>query len=62
MPLDLASFFIKLLSEPGDIIYDPFGGSNTTGKAAELNGRRWVISELSEEYLHGSKGRFTEEI
>jgi DNA modification methylase len=62
MPMDLASFFIKFLSEPGDIVYDPFGGSNTTGKAAEQNGRRWVISELSEEYLHGSKGRFTEEI
>ena len=34
MPLGLAAFFVDFLSEPSDLIFDPFGGSNTTGFAA----------------------------
>src|SRR5262249_7738282 len=46
------------LTEPGDLIVDPFGGSNMTGAMAEELGRRWSISELRREYLDGSLGRF----
>jgi hypothetical protein len=35
MQMGLASFFIQFLTNPGDIVFDPFGGSNTTGFAAE---------------------------
>src|SRR5205807_2184345 len=35
MPIDIPEFFIKFLTSPGDIIIDPFAGSNTTGEAAE---------------------------
>jgi len=31
MPAGLASFFVKFLSDPGDLVLDPFAGSNTTG-------------------------------
>jgi site-specific DNA-methyltransferase (cytosine-N4-specific) len=58
MQLGLASFFIQFLTKPGDIVFDPFGGSNTTGYAAEKLKRRWVSVEASEEYARGSKGRF----
>ena len=34
MPSDLAKFFIKFLTVAGDVVLDPFGGSNTTGAAA----------------------------
>lgn len=59
MPLGLAEFFIKFLTEPEDLVLDPFGGSNTTGAAAELLGRRWVTIEPTLEYIKGSVGRFS---
>jgi len=54
----LAGFFIKLLSGPGDLVLDPFAGSNTTGSVAEVLGRQWVGVEASAEYVQGSRGRF----
>jgi len=58
MQIELPTFFIKFLTEPGDTILDPFGGSNTTGKAAETLGRHWVSIEPNEEYILGSMARF----
>ena len=58
MQMGLAGFFIEFLTEPGDLILDPFGGSNTTGYAAETLKRRWISVEASMEYALGSKGRF----
>ena len=58
MPLPLASFFIEFLTEPGDIVFDPFAGSNTSGYCAELLGRRWVSMEINEEYGKQSRIRF----
>lgn len=59
-PRDFADFFIKFLTDPGDVVLDPFAGSNTTGWAAERLRRRWISFELREEYLEGSKLRFVE--
>jgi len=58
MQRELAAFFIKFLTEPGDVVLDPFAGSNTTGAAAESLGRRWVAMEANEEYVNASFGRF----
>lgn len=57
-PSAIPEFFIKLLTEPGDLVVDIFGGSNTTGKAAESLGRQWVTFELSQEYVANSVLRF----
>jgi len=57
-PPEVPEFLIKLLTEPGDLVLDPFGGSNVTGAVAEVLGRAWVTSELRHEYLDGSVGRF----
>ncbi|GHU18217.1 methyltransferase [Betaproteobacteria bacterium] len=62
MPTNLARFFIKFLTEPGDIVLDPFGGSNTTGAAAEELERFWISIEVSEDYIKGSRGRFGSQI
>ena len=62
MPTELAQFFIKYLTEPGDIVLDPFGGSNTTGAAAEGLKRFWISIEASEDYIKGSRGRFGDRI
>lgn len=61
MNIGLPEFFIKLLSKPGDLIFDPFAGSNTTGAAAEKLKRRWIAVEAREDYVHGSVGRFVKE-
>lgn len=58
MPADLAKFFIKFLTVAGDVVLDPFGGSNTTGAAAEELDRFWISIETSEDYIKGSQGRF----
>lgn len=57
-PADLPRFFINFLTEPGDLVLDPFAGSNVTGATAEEEHRRWIAIELSEEYLAGARFRF----
>jgi hypothetical protein len=59
MPIGLPEFFIKFLTEPDDLVLDPFAGSNTTGAAAEYLGRHWLSIELQAEYVAGSRGRFS---
>lgn len=58
MPIDLANFFITFLTDKDDLVLDPFGGSCTTGKSAELLNRKWLCVEPKKEYLIGAKGRF----
>jgi DNA modification methylase len=60
MPQGLAEFFIKFLTDEGDLVFDPFGGSNTTGSAAENLGRCWLATEPNVKYISGSLGRFKE--
>jgi len=58
MQSDLAAFFVQFLTGPGDLVLDPFAGSNTTGAVAEALGRKWIAVEANKEYALGSKGRF----
>jgi DNA modification methylase len=57
-PSVLPRFFVKMLTDPEDIVCDPFGGSLTTGIVAEDLGRRWIAGEMEEEYLRAGKFRF----
>lgn len=57
-PAALPEFFIKLLTEPGSLVLDPFAGSNTTGAVAERLHRRWVAAELEPKYVETSRVRF----
>lgn len=57
-PAQLPEFFIKLVTEPGDLIVDPFAGSNTTGAVAQHLGRRWIAVDQVPEYLLASSFRF----
>lgn len=58
MPPDLAKFFINFLTVEGDLVFDPFSGSNTTGRVAEDLKRRWVSVEIDKEYAMASMSRF----
>jgi DNA modification methylase len=57
-PEELPEFFIRFLTEPRQLVVDPFAGSNTTGRVAESLERRWVSVEISAEYVAGSRLRF----
>lgn len=57
-PSRLPEFFIKMLTEPGDLVLDIFAGSNTTGQVAEAERRRWLAFEQSREYVGSSAFRF----
>lgn len=57
-PAGLPEFFIKMLTDEGDLVVDPFAGSNVTGEVCERLKRRWIATEIIEEYLEGSKFRF----
>jgi len=59
-PLALPEFFINFLTEKGDVVLDPFAGSNVTGEACEKMERRWIAIETVEDYLVGSRFRFDE--
>lgn len=58
MPLELARRLIAFLSQEGETIFDPFGGSSTTGKAAEELGRQWITTEAAREYVEAARLRF----
>src|SRR6266851_9359335 len=49
-PLSLPTFFIKLLTRPGQLVFDPFAGTGTTCVAAELCDRKWLGAELDSTY------------
>ncbi len=57
-PSALPEFFIKFLTDPGDLVVDPFAGSNTTGAVAEGLDRRWLAFELEPKYVENSRLRF----
>jgi DNA modification methylase len=59
-PAGLPEFFVKFLTTPGDLVLDPFAGSNVTGEVCEGLDRRWIAIDLVENYLRGSKFRFDE--
>lgn len=58
MPRHIVEFFIKFLTDEGDLVLDPFAGSNTTGSVAEDMGRRWLSAEAVWSYASSSIARF----
>ncbi len=57
-PAALPEFFVKFLTKAGDLVLDPFAGSNMTGRVAENLGRKWIAIELDRDYLGASAVRF----
>ena len=49
-PVALPAWFLRLLTDPGDLVYDPFLGSGTTLVAATNLGRVCYGTELSPRY------------
>jgi len=57
-PSTLPEFFLNFLTNPGDVVLDPFAGSNTTGRVAESLDRRWIAGDLEDSYVRASAIRF----
>lgn len=57
-PARLPEYFIRMLTDPGDLVVDPFAGSCVTGEVCERLNRRWHCIELNREYCDGAVGRF----
>lgn len=56
-PTDLMRYLCRLVTPPGGLVLDPFAGSGSTGKAAVLEGFRFLGVELSEEYAEIARAR-----
>ena len=59
-PEELPSWFIKLFTQTGDVVLDPFMGSGTTAVAARKLGRQYSGIELQAEYIAIAKKRLAE--
>lgn len=57
-PAELPEFFIRMLTERGDLVVDPLAGSCVTGEVCERVNRRWVCIELLRDYCEAALGRF----
>lgn len=57
-PKALPEFFIKMLTDPQDLVCDIFAGSNTTGAVSQRLDRRWLSVEFNKEYAIHSVLRF----
>lgn len=57
-PAAVAQFFMKLLCDRGDLVFEPFGGSQQACRVAEDLDLRWVSSECMLDYVLGGVGRF----
>ena len=56
-PTDLMRYLVRLVTPPGGTVLDPFTGSGSTGKAAILEGFRFIGCELSPDYAAIAEAR-----
>lgn len=61
-PIALMDFFVEKLSNPGDLVLDPFMGSGSSGVSAIRNGRRFIGIELEETYYDIATNRIQDEL
>lgn len=61
-PENLAEKIILNFSNKGDLIYDPFMGSGTTGRVAKINNRFYLGSEISDKYCDFATNRINQNI
>lgn len=56
-PTDLFRYLIRTYSNPGDVVFDGYGGSGTTAVAAQMDGRRFIVCENHLPYFEASTAR-----
>lgn len=58
-PAELPEYFIRMLTDQGDFVIDPFAGSCVTGEVCERLSRSWCCVETVREYCEAALGRFS---
>lgn len=56
-----SKYIIDIFSNPGEVVFDPFGGAGTTPLACEILGRKWIVIEIEEKHCKRSAGRLEKE-
>ena len=56
-PIKVLKHIIRIASNPGDIVFDPFMGVGSTGVAALDMDRRFIGFEIEESYFHAAERR-----
>ncbi|MBN1555628.1 MAG: site-specific DNA-methyltransferase [Phycisphaerae bacterium] len=60
MPEPLLARIVRVCSNPGDVVFDPFSGSGTTAAAAKRLGRRYAGMDISADYVQNANARLAE--
>lgn len=60
-PVALPEWFVKLFTEPGDLVLDPFVGAGTTTVAAVRQERNYLGIDINSEYVALSQERLVKE-
>lgn len=58
-PIDLFRYLIRTYSNPGDVVFDGYGGSGTTAIAAQMEGRKFIVCENHLPYFEASQARLS---
>jgi site-specific DNA-methyltransferase (adenine-specific) len=58
-PTDLMRYLCRLITPPGGVVLDPWMGSGSTGKAAKLEGFKFIGIEMDSGYFEIAKARIT---
>lgn len=56
-PTELMRYLVRLVTPPGGTVLDPFMGSGSTGKAAMIEGFRFIGIEREPEYIEIARAR-----
>ena len=59
-PQSEATYLVTRLTEPGDLVVDPFAGGGTVPAACKALGRRWMATEIDKEALGIARKRLAE--
>ncbi len=59
-PTELMRYLCRLVTPPGGVVLDPFTGSGSTGKAATLEGFRFIGIDREAEYVEIAKARIAD--
>ena len=60
-PLNMIEKLVRNSSSEGDLVFDPFLGSGTTGVACKNLNRNFIGTEISEEYFKIAQDRLNED-
>lgn len=60
-PLGMVSDWVRLFTDPGDLVYDPCAGSGTTLRACKDEGRRCIAWEVREDFCEMTAKRLTQD-